>query len=88
MWIAVVGQGGHDFIEPELHVRESLRQRSTGPKGIVTSKNAFDVLLALVIAVVVETESFTAKGRGAAEKPIWLAMVAGRVRHRHLQNSG
>jgi hypothetical protein len=79
---AVIDQGSEDLGKRDLHVGEGSREGSTGPQGIVAAKNAFDVLLALVIAVVVEAEFFTAKSWGTAENAIFFEMVASRVRHK------
>jgi hypothetical protein len=73
---AFVGQGGHDFVEPELHFRQSLRQGGTGPEGIILAEDAFGVLKALMIAVVVEAEFLNAKGGRTAENSILFEMVA------------
>ncbi|MFZ1136954.1 MAG: hypothetical protein WAN69_18540 [Candidatus Korobacteraceae bacterium] len=83
---AIIDQGRHDFIEPELHFRESLRERGTGTEGVVTSENAFGVLKALVIVVVIEAEFLTAKGWGAAESAIFFEMAAEGNGHGCLQS--
>jgi len=85
---AIVGQRGEDFGEHDLRVGESSGERSTGPEGIVGAENAFGVLLALVIAMVVEAEFLTAKSGRTAEDATELAMVAGWVRHGCLQKTG
>ena len=84
----VVGQRGEDFGKHDLHVGESSRERGAGPKGIVAAENAFGVLAALVITVVVEAEFLTANGGRAAKESMGLAMVAGGIGQGCLQNLG
>jgi hypothetical protein len=85
---AVVGQGSQDIVEPDLQIGKSPRERGTRPERIVEAENALRILLALVIALVVEAEFLTAKGGRTAKDAIGLAMVAGGVRHGRLQNPG
>src|SRR5271167_5028993 len=75
-------QRSEDFCEHRLHVGKGLGERGAWPEGIVATENTFDILLALVAAVVVEAELFAAEGRRTAEKAIELTMVAGGIGHK------
>jgi hypothetical protein len=85
---AVVGQGGEDFGESDLHVEEGPGKWCAGPKGIVEAAEPFEVLPTLVIALVVEAEFHAAEGGGATEDAIVLAMGTGGIGHGRLQNLG
>jgi hypothetical protein len=85
---AVVGEGIEDFVKRDLHVGEGPGERGAGPERIIEAEDAFHILAPLMIAVVVEAESLTAKGGGAAENAIFLEMVTGTVRHECLLKAG
>jgi len=69
------GEGAENFAERQLDIGERFHRREAGAEDIGAADDSGGILAAFVIALMEETELFSAKCGGAAKDAIYLPMV-------------